>query len=163
MGFYDLSSATSSILAPLEPICVPMFKNSHKLIATFLLLSGLALSACSKPEDKLIGTWGIDLDATMAADEKLKAMPEEQRKMAMDMAKGLFQEASFEFTKDGKMNANFAGRKEEAAYTVKSAEGDKIVLNTKGKDGKDQEITVEAKDSKLHLTTGGQKLILAKK
>lgn len=140
-----------------------MSKNTRKFIGSFLLLAGLALSACAKPEDKIVGTWGIDLDATMAGDEKLKALPEEQRKMAMDMAQGLFKEASFEFTKDGKMNANFAGKKEEGTYTVKSAEGDKLVLATKGKDGKAEEITAEAKDNKLHLMTNGQKLVLVKK
>jgi hypothetical protein len=129
----------------------------------FILLCGLALSACSKPEDKIVGTWGIDLDATVAGDEKLKALPEEQRKMAMDMAKGLFKDSSFEFTKDGKMIANFAGKKEEGTYMVKSAEGDKLVLSTKGKDGKDEDMTVEAKDNKLYLGIKDQKLVLMKK
>jgi hypothetical protein len=140
-----------------------MSKRSYNLIASILLLGGLALSACSKPEDKIVGTWGIDLEATMGADEKLKAMPEDQQKMAKEMAAGLFKDTSFEFGKDGKMTANFAGKKEEAQFTVKSAEGDKLVLSTKDKSGKDQEMTVEAKDSKLYLTTGGQKLVLMKK
>jgi hypothetical protein len=140
-----------------------MSKQSRKLIASFLLLCGLALSACSKPEDKLVGTWGVDLDATMAGDEKMKSLPEEQRKMAMDMAKGLFAQSSFEFTKDGKMIANFAGKKEEGSYTVKSAEGDRLVLSTKGKDGKEEDVTVEAKDNKLHLLMKDQRLVLMKK
>ena len=137
-------------------------KHPRTLIGIFVLLAGLALSGCSKPEDAIIGTWKVDVDATVAGDEKLKAMPEDQRKMAMDMAKGLFKEASFEFTKDGKMVANFAGKKEEGSFTVKSAEGGKVVLSTKGKDGKEEDVTVEAKDGKMILSTKGQNLYLMK-
>ncbi|HSN98539.1 MAG TPA: hypothetical protein VLS89_09575 [Candidatus Nanopelagicales bacterium] len=140
-----------------------MSNRSRKLIASFLLLGGLLLVACSKPEDKLVGTWGVDLDATIAADEKLKAMPEDQRKMATEFAQKMFAEASFEFTKDGKMLANFAGKKEEGSYTVKSAEGDKIVLSTKGKDGKEEDMTVEASADKLVLSIKDQKMFLKKK
>ena len=140
-----------------------MSNRSRKLIASFLLLGSLLLAACSKPEDKLIGTWGVDLDATIAADEKLKAMPEDQRKMATEFAQKMFAEASFEFTKDGKMLANFAGKKEEGSYTVKSAEGDKIVLSTKGKDGKEEDMTVEASADKLVLSIKDQKMFLKKK
>ena len=140
-----------------------MSKRSYNLLASFLLFAGVALSGCSKPEDKIVGTWGIDFDATMAADDKLKAMPPEQQKMAKEMAAGLFKETSFEFTKDGKMKANFAGKQEEGSYTVKSAEGDKLVLSTKEKSGKDSEVTAEVKDGKLTLTTQGQKIILVKK
>lgn len=140
-----------------------MSKRSYNIIGSILLLSGLALSACSKPEDKIVGTWGIDLEATMGADEKLKAMPPEQQKMAKEMTQGLLKDTSFEFSKDGKMTANFFGKKEEAQFTVKSAEGDKLVLTTKDKNGKDQELTVEAKDGKLTLITNGQKIVLTKK
>jgi hypothetical protein len=140
-----------------------MTKRSNNILATILLLGSLAISGCSKPEDKIIGSWAVDLDATMAADEKLKALPAEQQKMAKDMAAGLFKETSFDFAKDGKMTANFMGKKEEAPFTVKSAEGDKLVLATKSKDGKDQELTVEVKDGKMTLTTNGQKIVLTKK
>jgi hypothetical protein len=141
----------------------PMVHNPRKLIASFILLAGLALSACSKPEDKIVGTWGIDLDATMAADDKLKALPEDQRKMAQDMAAGLFKEASFEFTKDGKMIANMAGKKEEGSYTVKSSDAEKVVLSTKDKNGKEEEITVTTKGDGLMLAIKDQKLFLKKK
>jgi hypothetical protein len=140
-----------------------MSNRTRKLISSFLLLGSLALVACSKPEDKLVGTWGIDFDATVASDERLKAMPEDQRKMAMDMAQKMFKEASFEFSKDGKMTSNFGGKKQEGSYTVKSADADKIVLNTKGADGKEEEITVESKDNKLVLNSKGQKIYLQKK
>ena len=118
-------------------------KHPRTLIGMFILLAGLALSGCSKPEDALIGTWKIDVDATVAQDEKLKA-------------------ASFEFTKDGKMGANFMGKKEEGEFKVKSAEGGKIVLSTKGKDGKEEDVTVEVKDGKMTLGTKGQNLYLVK-
>lgn len=140
-----------------------MSNRTRKLFASFLLLGSLALAACSKPEDKLIGTWGIDLDATMAADEKLKAMPEDQKKMAVEFASKLLKDATFEFTKDGKMNANFAGKKEEGSYTVKSAEGSKLVLTTKGKDGKEEEVTVEESGGKLTLSLKDGKFFLVKK
>lgn len=144
-------------------ISLRMSKRSYNLLASLILFGSLALSGCSKPEDKLVGTWGIDLDATMANDEKLKAMPPEQQKMAKDMAAGLFKDTNFEFTKDGKMKANFAGKQEEATYAVKSSEGDKFVLSTKDKSGKDQDVTVEVHDKQMTITTNGQKLILAKK
>lgn len=140
-----------------------MSNRTRKLFASFILLGSLALAACGKPEDKIVGTWGIDLQATMAADEKLKAMPEDQKKMATEFAEKLFKEATFEFTKDGKMNANFAGKKEEGSYTVKSAEGGKLVLNTKGKDGKEEEVTVEESGGKLVLSTKNGKFFLVKK
>lgn len=141
-----------------------MSNKTRKLIASFILLGGLALSACSKPEDKIVGTWAFDTDATIAGDERLKAMPEDQRKMATEMAQKMFQDASFEFSKDGKMTMNAAGKKEEATYSVKSAEGNKVVLNAKGKDGKDEEITVDTSaGDKLVLSMKDQKIYLKKK
>lgn len=141
-----------------------MSNRSRKLIASFLLLGSLLLAACSKPEDKIVGTWAVDLDAQIAQDEKLKAMPEDQRKMATEFAQKMFADASFEFTKDGKMIASIAGKKEEGAFTVKSAEGNKVVLSTKGKDGKEEDVTVEAQGDKLVLTMkGDQKMYLKKK
>lgn len=140
-----------------------MLNHPRKLIAFFLFLCGLTLIACSKPEDKIVGVWTVDVDSTVGTDDRLKAMPEEQRKMAMDMARGLFKDSTFEFTKDGKMIANMAGKKEEGSYAVKSAEGDKLVLATKDKTGKDDDMTAQAKDGKLYLGVSGQTLVLNKK
>lgn len=116
--------------------------------------------ACGKPSDKLIGKWGLDVEK-LSELEEIKKMPEDQRKMALEMAKGMLVAATFEFTAD-KMIKDGMGKKEEASYKVKSQEGDKVVIETT-KEGKTETMNCEFKGETLIINNDKITLTLKRK
>jgi hypothetical protein len=141
--------------------------NPRNFVFVALTTLFLGLGGCAKGgADKIIGKWTVDVDALSNMDE-FKKMPEDQRKMALDMAKGMMSSMEFEFTKDA-LKVSMMGQTKEGTYTVKSAEGDKIVIVSKekdkdGKDGKEEEITIDASGDKLVLHMGKDEFPLKKK
>ena len=161
-----------------------MWTNARRFIA--LLSFSLALSACLNPEDKIVGAWQVDFDATLAADATLSATMArgaEAASQARELSQGFtvssiriakakqaasevlkLKELSFKFASDGSMTVNRAGEQENGSYRVKSAHGDKIVLFTKGEDGKEEIWRLETKDGiVLFLDMGKQRLVLRKR
>lgn len=124
-----------------------MFKALRFGLLAIAATALLGLTACSKsPAEKIVGSWSVDVDA-LAQTEEFKNMPEDKRKMALEMAKGMMSQMTFEITKD-KIKTSMMGKTMEATYTVKSTDGDKITLLTKeikdGKEGKEEEVTMVA-------------------
>lgn len=143
-----------------------MIQQRFPLFAIFALLMGLAVAGCSKPEDKLVGVWTIDVEATMKEDPKTKDLKEEDLKKQVEMAKKFMGEMSFEFTKDGKMIASFGKEKKEGSYTVKGTEGNTVTLETKTMKGdkeKVEELKVTIDGDKLKITDKKQTMVLARK
>jgi hypothetical protein len=130
------------------------------------LFVGLLVVGCSKPADKIVGTWTIDVEATLKADPKTKDMKPDDLKKQVEMAKKFMGEMTFEFTKDGKMVAAFGKEKKEGTYTVKATEGNTVTLETKTKEGdkvKEEELKVVVDGDKLSITDKNQTLVLARK
>jgi HSP20 family molecular chaperone IbpA len=120
----------------------------------FALMLAVAVSGCSKkPEDAIVGKWTVDVDALSEMDE-FKKMPEEERKAALELAKGFMASMNFEFTKD-KAIVEAMGKKEEGSYTIKSSSGNQLVLEMK-KPGSDkpEEVKVDVDGDKLVLHMG---------
>ncbi len=80
-------------------------------------------------KNQIVGTWRVDIDK-MIDDPKLKEMPEQQRQMAIGMAKAIFATASFEFTADGKMNMKLGKDTKTGTYTVKNDTGATMEIET---------------------------------
>lgn len=143
-----------------------MFNRRTAVISLVAFAFGLFLTACSgKPEDKIIGKWTIDLEATMAADEKMKEMPEEAKKQAMEQAKAFLGNMSFEFTKDGKAIAKMGDKEETSTFTVKKAEGNTVTVEMtegEGDKAKKEEMTFTVDGGKLTMKQGKQTLVLKK-
>jgi hypothetical protein len=136
--------------------------SSIRLVLFALLTSMfLACSGGGSGADKIVGKWTVDVDA-LSEMEEFKKMPEEQRKMALEMAKGMMSSMEFEFTKDT-FKVSMMGKSEEGSYTVKSSEGDKVVLSAKGKDGKEEEMTVSANGDKMVMHMGKDQFPLKRK
>jgi hypothetical protein len=87
--------------------------------------------------DKLQGEWGIDVDKMIELDpkaqEQLKANPGMK-----DMMVKMMGSAKFTITKDS-LTASLMGKDEKATYTVKSQEGNKVVIETTEKADDDKE------------------------
>lgn len=137
-----------------------MTKQSVRIAITVLVAAFLVTTmGCSKkPAEALVGKWAVDVDSLAEMDE-FKNMPEEERKAALEMAKGFMSSMSVEFTAD-KAIMEMMGKKEEASYTVKSSEGDKLVIEmVETKDGKEEkrEVTVEMKGSDKVVLHMGEK------
>lgn len=143
-------------------------RNARFITASLVAFCfGLFLAACAgKTEDKIVGVWGIDLEASMAEDPKFKEMPEDQKKQAMEAAKAFMGSMSFEFTKDGKAVAKMGEKEEKGTYTVKKVEGDTVTIEMKQGEGdkaKAEEMTVTVSGDKLIMAQGKQKFVLKKK
>jgi hypothetical protein len=119
--------------------------RSLQLSFAALALAMIALlTACGgKAADKLIGKWTIDVDK-MGEMEDIKKLPEDQKKAAMEMAKGMASSMTFEFTKD-KILLDAMGQKKEGPYTVKSEAGDKVVIEGNGRQDRDHERRVQGR------------------
>lgn len=120
-----------------------------------------AEAASKSSADKLIGKWGIDLEALKASD-KFTNMPEDQKKMALAMMEGMMGSATFEFTKDA-VKISMMGKTEEAKYTVDKDEGKTLVLSS-DKDGKQEKINITFKsDDSIAMTGDDEEEIVLKR
>jgi hypothetical protein len=129
----------------------------------------LALVACAeKPEKKLIGKWGMDTQAALES-EKFKSMPEDQKAFAKKMIEEMGSKMVFDFQEGGKVHVEMGEMKEDGEWSVKSVEGDKMVIHSKGgkpgPDGKQKEedITVTFKDGKMIMNMKGEDMTFMKK
>lgn len=134
------------------------FKLSMTLVAIF---AAFLMVACGpKASEKIIGKWGIDVEKLMQSD-KMKAIPEAERKAAEEMAKGMASSVTIEFTKD-KVIADMMGKKDEATYKVLAETADSVDLETT-KDGKAEKTTIKIVGDTLEMDMKGEKMTLKKK
>ncbi len=101
--------------------------------------------------DKLIGTWVVAPEAIKERDS-YKNATETQRKMMEETISKVKQELTFTHNKM-KMDMEIGGNKRshENDYTVKSVEGNRLVLTVKDQNGKTEDSTVEFDGDKLVL------------
>lgn len=136
-------------------------------LSTLLALAvGLASVACSsKPSEKIVGTWKIDLEATAAEDPRIKNMTDEERAKAMEAAETFLANMAFEFTGDGKAITKIGDQTLEGTYTVKHADGDSLQLETtvgEGEKVKTQLMKATVKGETLYLEQDGRMFVLEK-
>ena len=143
-----------------------MFNRRFAILAIFSFTLGLFTVACGgKAEDKLVGKWGINLEATMAADPKMKEMPEDAKKKAMEQAKAFLGNMSFEFTKDGQAIAKMGDKEEKSTYKVTKTEGNTLTIEMtegEGDKAKKETMTFTIDGDSLTMKQGNQTLVLKK-
>lgn len=142
--------------------------QSRIALFSIAFVFGLLLTACSsKPEDKIVGTWTVDIDATLAGDPKMKDMPEEQKEQAKKATEAFFSNMSFEFTKDGQATSKMGEKEQKGTFVIKKTEGDTLTLDMTSGEGesvKTQEMVLTVKGDQLHMTgQGGQQIVLKRK
>lgn len=145
-----------------------MFNARINILAAFALLFGIVFATgCGKPEEKLVGTWQVDVDSMINEDENIKKLEGEAKTQAIEMAKKMAGSMTFEFTKDGKINMAFGEMKQEGTYTVKGTDGNTVTLSTKTKRGdkeKEEEIKVIVDGDKIKMTgPDGKTMALVRK
>ena len=98
------------------------------MLFSMLALVALLFTGCAKtPEQRVTGTWGLDVDGTISHMEGSGDELEQARAMMESMA------MSLTFNADGTMSMSMTmgeTRTEEGTWTVKSAEGDTITVET---------------------------------
>lgn len=141
-----------------------MFNRRIAILSVIAFTFGMFLVACSgKAEDKIVGKWGMDLEATMSADPKMKDMPEDAKKQAMEQAKAFLGNMSFEFTKDGQAIAKMGDKEEKSSYKITKAEGNTLTIEMtegEGDKAKKEEMTFTVEGDKLTMKQGNQTLVL---
>jgi hypothetical protein len=105
----------------------------------------------ASPTEKIQGAWAVDLDALSEMDE-LRSMPAEERRAALEMAKGMMATATITFTDDA-VHMEMMGKKESAPYRVVESDGRRLVLATE-KDGRTENVTVEVAGDKMIMHMG---------
>lgn len=110
--------------------------------------------------DRLIGKWGIDLEK-LGEIEEIRKMPEDQRKAAIEMAKGFATSMSFEFTKN-RMIMDAMGKKVVGTYVVSKSEGEKLTIEAT-LEGKSEILQAEFKGNRLVLGKDSEKFTLKRK
>lgn len=128
--------------------------------AVLALVAVLMFACGGNAADKLVGKWGIDVEK-LGEIEEIKKMPEDQRKAAIEMAKGFATSMSFEFTKD-KMIMDAMGKKVEGTYKVIKTEGDKLTIEAT-LEGKTETLEAEIKGDGVVLGKGKEKFTLKRK
>lgn len=130
------------------------------LFVVVLALAALLAGCGGKASDKIIGKWGIDVDKMMESD-KFKAMPEDKRKEAMEMTKGMAGAITIEITKD-KVIADMMGKKDEAAYKILADTADSVDIETT-KDGKAEKMTIKIIGDTISMDMKGEQIVMKKK
>ncbi|MBU0549968.1 hypothetical protein KKF91_02840 [Myxococcota bacterium] len=138
---------------------------THLRLALIGLLALLALSGCSKPADKIVGTWTVDIES-LDSDPSLQKLEGDQKKAALEMAKKMMADMSFEFTKDGKMKMAFGKMAKEGTYKVTKTEGNTVTIEGTMKEGqgdkakdKTEELKIEVLKDKIKITGPDKKSI----
>jgi len=117
----------------------------HKRILP--LFAALSLLACGSAESDLEGTWGL---APESIDEMANGVPASARAAAKERASQM----SMTF-KDGKCTATVPGMgSKEGTYVVKSADGNKLTVETE-MDGKKETMVLEMDGDAFSTTMQG--------
>lgn len=113
----------------------------------------------------LVAVWKADVESitkTMMDDPKMKAMPEEQRKQAIEMGKKMLANMTMEFTKDGKMVMSMGPQmRQEGTYVVKSMSGKDVVIEGTMQ-GKTQTLNAVLDGNKLTMKIDGREMAFTK-
>ena len=146
-----------------------MRMSARLSLAALTLFVAFALSACAeKPEKRLIGKWSMDTQAALAS-EKFTKMPEDQKEFAKKLIEEMGSKMIFEFQEGGKVHVEMGEMKEDGEWSVKSVEGDKMVIHSKGgkpdADGKQKEedVTITFKGDRMIMNMKGEDMTFMKK
>jgi hypothetical protein len=110
----------------------------------------------------------MDTQAALES-EKFTSMPEDQKAFAKKMIEEMGSKMIFDFQEGGKVHVEMGEMKEDGEWSVKSVEGDKMVIHSKGgkpgADGKQKEedVTVTFKDDKMIMNMKGEDMTFMKK
>ena len=140
--------------------------NRPALSATLALLLGLMALGCDKPADKIVGTWRIDLEATLADDRQTRELGPEERARRLEQARKFMGEMTFQFTRDGHMIARVGDTpKTEGTYTVVKGEGDTVIIEARRSNGdheKVEQLTLTIEGDRLRVTDRQQSMVLTR-
>lgn len=90
-----------------------------------------APTSMAKPlKAQLIGSWRVDLDY-IKTDAEMLALPPEQRKKAMEMARTILKDLRIEFGADGSVKVGAGEKMNAGTYTVTPTGADTLSIDAK--------------------------------
>lgn len=122
------------------------------LAALLVITCSLPLAAASAKD--LVGTWGLDVEATWAklqALPEIKALPPEAAKIAKSAFLTQGAGMVWVFTED-RVTSTVNGVKQEETYIVLTEAGDTITTESTTADGKKERSTIRLIDGGMELT-----------
>ena len=129
------------------------------LVGMIALLLG---PGCSKPEDSIIGTWRIDI-AALEKDPEFSKLEGKTKDKALELARKMMKDMSFEFAKDGALHIKFGTLKRDGTWKLKSKKEKVLTIATvmiEGETKKPADITIEVTGKDTVLITTPDKKIL---
>ena len=90
----------------------------------------VALAACTRAPDRLVGAWAVNTEA-LADDPELKALDEETRRRAVEMAQRAVAGMALEFQPGGEARVDLGATRLAGHYTIQRAEGDALTVETR--------------------------------
>ncbi len=131
-----------------------MKKNMIPVICLILVLAFvIGCGGGGSASDKIIGTWGVDIDSylqTPEIKEQLEAFPEME-----DLVREMFGVMTFEITAD-EIKVNAIGESESMPYKVVSSTSNSVDIEI---EGETETITVIS-DTQIEITFEGQTIPL---
>lgn len=129
--------------------------------AVIVMLCTVALAACGdgQPAGRQVGVWGLDDESLVGSEEfttATKGWTEKQRKIHVMFAQAMAGMTTLELTKDRLILQMVIGQK-EVPYTVKSSNGDDVVLDViDGNQKKELKLTLQGSDEMVTDMASGQ-------
>lgn len=90
-------------------------------------MAGL-ISACSAPEQRLVGTWQVDIESTLALEPETETLSDVERKTRKVLLEKFLGPVVYEFTAEGKTVVSVAGQRTEGSYEIRRNDGDVLIL-----------------------------------
>ena len=109
------------------------------LIPRFCALSSLCLlatliCACTMPEQRLVGAWKVDVEATLALEPETETLSAVERQTRKTLLEKFLGPVVYEFSNEGKTIVTVAGRRTEGTYEIRRNEGDFFILELRDGD-----------------------------
>jgi len=102
----------------------------HRPLCSLMVLSLLLAmtTACSVTEQRLVGAWRVDVDATLDLEPVTLTLSAVERRTRKTLLEKFLGPAIYEFTTDGKTVVSVADRRTEGTYEIRRNEDEYMLL-----------------------------------
>ncbi|MCA9541995.1 MAG: hypothetical protein KC620_24025 [Myxococcales bacterium] len=120
-------------------------------------VGGTKAAPVGPPREAMRGVWTADVEA-LARQENFQRMPEQQRALALDMARSMMTSMRVEFTADA-YSITMGGKALAGRYTIEKEDGPTLVLATVEEDGTADQMTLRFDGPTLILHASGDEAL----
>jgi len=86
------------------------------------------------PEQRLVGAWKVDVEATLTLEPETETLSAVERRTRKTLLEKFLGPVVYEFSNDGKTIVTVAGRRTEGTYEIRRNEGEFFILELRDGD-----------------------------